>query len=93
VTASIMMSQSRRASSSVVNDSRAEAASRVEGSSLPFSTRRPNDLRIPPRPFSRRGPPTSRATVVNPAVAAAWAMPLPMRPQPSTPTFLISVIS
>src|SRR6266700_604538 len=36
---------------------------------------------------------TSRTVVSYPATAATWAIPLPMSPQPSTPTRLMSVMS
>src|SRR5262245_37259459 len=35
---------------------------------------------------------TSRTVVSNPAIAAVCAMPAPIKPHPSTPTFLISIL-
>src|SRR5262245_26938367 len=74
----------------LVKLSRLSAASRSPGCSLPFSTSLASDFSMPARPFSSTGAATSRTSVSYPAAAATWAMPLPINPQPNTPTRLIS---
>src|SRR5882762_3672833 len=86
VIASITMSTLRRSATTVVNVSRLSAASRSAGWSFPFSTSLPSDFSMLARPRSRISLETSRTIVSYPAVAATWAMPLPIKPQPSTPT-------
>src|SRR6266550_7085156 len=93
VIASITMSTVRRSATTVVNFSRLSAASRSAGWSLPFSTSLPSDFSMPARPRSRISLETSRTMVSYPAVAATWAMPLPIKPQPSTPTRWMSANS
>src|SRR5438876_360015 len=93
VIASIRMSTVRRSATTVVNFSRLSAASRSAGWSLPFSTSLPSDFSMPARPRSRISWETSRTVVSYPAVAATWAMPLPIKPQPSTPTRWMSANS
>ena len=58
---------------------------------LPFSTALPRNLSILPLPLARAASSTSRTTTSYPACAAICAMPDPMRPQPTTPTVLISI--
>src|SRR6266850_689695 len=93
VIASITMSTLRRSATTVVNVSRLSAASRSAGWSFPFSTSLPSDFSMPPRPRSRISLETSRTIVSYPAVAATWAIPLPIKPQPSTPTRWMSANS
>src|SRR6058998_2397253 len=93
VIASITMSTLPRSATTVVNVSRLSAASRSAGWSLPFSTSLPSDFSMPARPRSRISLETSRTIVSYPAVAATWAMPLPIKPQPSTPTRWMSANS
>src|ERR1039458_5260748 len=54
---------------------------------------RVSDFSIPAKPLSRNFCSCSSTTTSKPAVAATCAMPEPINPQPSTPTFLISMIS
>src|SRR5215469_15676704 len=63
------------------------------GSSLrfPFSENFASDFSMPAKPLSKNLCSTSRTVTSNPAVALTCAMPDPMRPQPTTPTFLISI--
>src|SRR2546422_3870296 len=92
VIASTTMSQPFRSVVAVVKVSRLSAASRSAAASFPFSTNFPSDFSIPPRARSQICCDTSRTIVSRPAVAATCAMPLPIRPHPSTPTRRISVI-
>src|SRR5436305_3682932 len=87
--ASTTMSQSARSSSFTVPERRATASSRAEASSLPRSTALPSEPPIFWTPLSTSSSVTSRTTVSYPERAATSAMPEPIRPQPSTPTFLI----
>ena len=57
----------------------------------PFSTARSSCLRILPSPESSFSWLTSRTTTSYPDWADTCAIPCPMRPQPTTPTFLISM--
>ena len=66
------------------------AASRAAGSILPFSTSLSSNFRIAPWPLASIPASTSRTMVGNPAVAATWAIPLPIWPQPRTPTRVMS---
>src|SRR5262245_27108053 len=59
--------------------------------SFPLSTPPWRNLRIAPMPFSRSAGEISRTTVANPAWALTCAMPLPMSPQPTTPTLRIGM--
>src|SRR5687767_3080000 len=59
---------------------------------LPFSTARESCLVIFPTALSSAAWSTSRSTTSYPAVAVTCAIPCPMRPPPTTPTFLISAI-
>src|SRR5882762_6014696 len=93
VIASITMSTLRRSATTVVDVSRLSAASRSAGWSFPFSTSLPSDFSMPARPRSRISLETSRTIVSYPAVAATWAIPLPIKPQPSTPTRWMSANS
>src|SRR5581483_5735129 len=58
---------------------------------VPFSANFPSDFSIPANPLSRYFCSTSSTVTSNPAIAATCAMPDPINPQPSTPTFLISI--
>src|SRR5437016_1208333 len=93
VIASITMSTLRMSATAVVNVSRLSAASRSAGWSLPFSTSLASDFSMPARPRSNTSLETSRTIVSYPAVAATWAMPLPIKPQPRTPTRWMSANS
>src|SRR2546421_3852538 len=93
VTASRTMSHPFRSAVVVVNRRRFRAASRSAAGSLPFSTNLASDFSIPPRALSHICCDTSRTMVSYPAIAATCAMPLPMRPHPSTPTRLMSLIA
>src|SRR5881397_3350570 len=93
VTASTMMSQRCRSAVVVVKPSRLRAASRSPAASFPFSTNLASDFSIPARALSQTCWDTSRTVVSYPAAAATWAIPLPMSPQPSTPTRLMSVMA
>ena len=48
-------------------------------------------LSIPAKPLSRYFCSSSSTVTSNPAIAATCAMPEPINPKPSTPTFLISI--
>jgi hypothetical protein len=78
-------------SRAVVKCSRSRVASLASAVSLPFSTNLASDCSTILRPRSICSCCRSRAMTSKPAAAATWAMPLPMSPQPSTPTFLISL--
>ena len=91
ITASTMMSQSARSCMLVVPLSLARTACGVSFSA-PFSANLASDFSIPAKPLSRYFCSTSRTVTSNPAVAATCAMPEPIRPQPRTPTFLISIL-
>src|SRR6059058_942575 len=70
---------------------RPRTASTSACSALPFSTARASCFSILPSPASSRPWSTSRTTTSMPAWAQTWAIPWPMRPQPRTPTLLISI--
>src|SRR5664279_2977753 len=95
--ASITMSQAARSWMSVVPFSRDCAAAFCSVVMPPFSTprstSRARDFSIPAKPLSRNFWSCSSTTTSKPAVAATCAMPEPINPQPSTPTFLISIIA
>src|SRR2546422_5161193 len=93
VTASTTMSQAFRSAVSVVNRRRLRVASRSAAVIFPFSTNLASDFSIPARALSQTCCDTSRTVVSYPAAAATWAIPLPMSPQPTTPTRLMSVMS
>src|ERR1700722_16805546 len=90
ITASMMMSQSARSCWLVVPFSRARTACGVS-LIVPFSPNLASDFSIPAKPLSRYFCSTSSTVTSKPAVAATCAMPEPIRPQPSTPTRLISI--
>src|SRR5712691_1302870 len=90
ITASMTMSQSAKSCLLVVPFSRARTACGVS-LIVPFSANLASDFSMPARPWSRYFCSTSSTVTSKPAVAATCAMPEPMRPQPSTPTFLISI--
>jgi hypothetical protein len=89
--ASMMMSQSESSASEVVPRIRPRISSRFSGVMVPFSANLARDFSMPPKPRSHSSSDVSRTTTSKPAVAAVCAMPDPIRPQPSTPTFLISM--
>src|SRR5438445_8853871 len=88
--ASMTMSQSARSSFLVVPLSRARMAS-GDSFSVPFSANLASDFSIPVKPLSRTFCSTSSTVTSNVAVAATCAIPEPIRPQPRTPTFFISM--
>src|SRR5213078_47586 len=90
VTASTTTSHGFRSAVAVVKCKRLRVASRSEAGSFPFSTNLASDFSIPARALSQTCWDTSRTVVSNPAAAATWAIPLPMSPEPSTPTRLMS---
>jgi len=93
--ASSTMSQSAKSDLLVVPLSRARIASFCCAVIPPFSTGRSanfaKDFSIPANPLSRNFCSTSSTVTSNPAVAHTCAIPDPISPQPSTPTFLISI--
>src|ERR1019366_9315467 len=95
--ASITMSQSAISCRFVVPLSRARIASFCAAVNPPFSTGRSanlaSDFSIPANPLSRYFCSTSSTVTSNPAVAQTCAMPEPIKPQPRTPTFLISIFA
>src|SRR2546426_3322772 len=93
VTASTTMSQAFRSAVAVVNRKRLRVASRSAAGTFPFSTNLASDFSIPACALSQTCCDTSRTIVSYPAAAATWAIPLPMSPEPSTPTRLMSVMS
>src|SRR5213595_2928894 len=93
VTASTTMSHVFRSAVVVVKRRRLRVASRSAAASFPFSTNLASDFSIPARALSQTCWDTSRTVVSYPAAAATWAIPLPMSPEPSTPTRLMSVMS
>src|SRR6266403_122254 len=93
VTASTTMSHVFRSAVVVVKRRRLRIASRSAAETFPFSTNLASDFSIPARALSHTCWDTSRTVVSYPAAAATWAMPLPISPQPSTPTRLMSVMS
>src|SRR6266487_4366211 len=93
VTASTTMSQGLRSAVAVVKCRRLRVASRSAAGIFPFSTNLASDFSMPARALSQTCWDTSRTVVSYPAAAATWAIPLPMSPQPSTPTRLMSVMS
>src|SRR6266704_2369724 len=93
VTASTTMSHVFRSAVVVVKRRRLRVASRSAAASFPFSTNLASDFSIPARALSQTCCDTSRTVVSYPAAAATWAIPLPMSPEPSTPTRLMSVMA
>src|SRR5688572_29517923 len=91
--ASMMMSQSLRSSSAVVPLMRPRISDCCTAVMLPFSANFARDFSIPAKPRSHSSSVTSRTTTSQPAAAAVCAMPEPISPQPSTPTFFISISS
>ena len=92
--ASMMRSQSARSCFLVVPFSRARMA--AGGSFSPplsagFSASLARDFSMPAKPLSRNFCSASSTVTSRPAVAETWAMPEPIRPQPSTPTLRISI--
>src|SRR6266487_950037 len=93
VTASTTMSHVFRSAVAVVKCRRLRVASRSAAGTFPFSTNLSSDFSIPARALSQTCWDTSRTVVSYPAAAATWAIPLPISPEPSTPTRLMSVMS
>src|SRR2546422_47881 len=93
VTASTTTSHAFRSAVAVVKCKRLRDASRSAAVIFPFSTNLASDFSIAARALSQTCWDTSRTVVSYPAAAATWAMPLPMSPEPSTPTRLMSVMS
>src|SRR4029077_16236814 len=60
---------------------------------VPFSASRFRFLSMLLSPLSSNSAFTSRTTVGNPDAAATCAMPDPIRPHPTTPTFRIAIFS
>ena len=85
--ASMMTSQSFKSPRLVVPFSRPRSSDLAASVIAPFSTIRVRFFSIPFSPFSTSSMLTSRTTVGNPACAHTCAMPEPMRPHPTTPTF------
>src|SRR6266542_4304369 len=83
VTASIMMSASR-AASSAPNTMRSSVASRAAGESTSFRTSRASERSMAARARACCWTATSYAATSIPAVASTWAMPAPMVPAPAT---------
>src|SRR5512138_678794 len=85
VAASTTRSQPPRSSTAVVKRRRASAASRSAAASFPFSTATPRLRSRRALPRATASPSISRTVVAYPARIATSAIPLPMRPQPTTP--------
>ena len=64
----------------------------VRGGELPFSTALPSEPSMRAIPFSTSSSVTSRTTSRSPPSRATSAMPEPIRPAPSTPTFRIVIV-
>ncbi len=88
--ASMTMSQSARSCLVVVPLRRARIACGVSFI-VPFSANFASDFSIAAKPLSRYFCSTSRTVTSKPDIAATCAMPDPIRPQPKTPTLLISI--
>src|SRR6267154_551082 len=91
--ASMMMSQSTRSSNEVVPNKRSRVCLCCSALIVPFAANRSKDFSIEAKPFCSSSSETSRTVVSKPALAAVWAMPEPIRPQPSTPTFFNSILN
>ena len=89
VMASTTSSHPLSSSSRDVPAMRASRASLALASSLPFARSASNVSRSRSRPRLASSSFASTTVTGNPAWAATWAMPEPMRPQPMTPTFLM----
>src|ERR1700733_185209 len=89
--ASITRSQSFKSSIAVVPFNRPRISLFCASVIVPFSTNRAKFLSIPFKPFSTTSGATSRTTVSNPAAAQTCAIPDPINPHPTTPTFLIAM--
>src|SRR4051812_13831094 len=88
-TASMKTSLSASWSSSVTKRRFPSVVSRSSVVTLPRSIPLARVFSIDWRDFAQRSADTSRTVVGKPAAAHTWAMPLPIRPPPITPTFLI----
>src|SRR2546425_2716213 len=93
VTASTTMSHGFSSAVVVVKCRRLRVVSRSAAETFPFSTNLASDFSIPARALSHTCWDTSRTVVSYPAAAATCAIPLPISPEPSTPTRLMSVIA
>src|SRR5579875_257583 len=92
IIASTIRSASARSSSFVVPRRRARVASRSFAESVPFSTNFARLFSMDCRPLFNRSSFTSRTVTVQPACAAIWAIPEPIKPQPTTPTFSMAIV-
>ena len=71
---------------------RPSTASASACSILPFETALPSCFSILARPLSSLSWSTSRTTTSQPFWAQIWVIPWPIRPQPRTPTLVISML-
>ena len=90
VIASMTRPASARSASSSVAWMRPRTASASSWVERPFSTARASCFSILPMPLARMSSVLSMTTTSYPAAADTWAMPWPIRPQPTTPIFVIS---
>ena len=86
MTASTTNCRSAKSAKSVVNASRAMAASRSSSASLPDRTPRSRLPTMRARPRSHASASTSSTSTSSPARAHTSAMPEPISPAPTTPT-------
>ncbi len=86
------MSQSERSERLVVGRRRRRVASASAAVAFWRSTALASDASIRAIPRAPRSSETSRMTVSYPARAQTSAIPEPIRPAPSTPTFLIAMV-
>ena len=86
-TASITRSQPSSAPTSAAGSSSPSVRSFSSSLSRPFSTLRASCFSIMPRPRSASSIVDSQATVGTPAWTHSWAIPDPIVPSPTTPTF------
>lgn len=93
VVASMMRSQSARASSSSAAVMRERIASASSGCSRPRATRRSPMARTWSSPRSSAAASTSRSVTARPAAAATWAISLPITPAPTTPIRCASTLA
>src|SRR5438128_11649395 len=89
--ASMMISQSLRSANEVVPNKRSRVAFCCSAVIVPFAANFSKDSSIDAKPFCNSSSVTSRTVGSKPALAAVCAMPEPIRQQPSTPTFLMSI--
>src|SRR6516162_1203773 len=89
--ASLTRSHSAKSSSLSVGFKRPRVSAFCSAVICPFSANLPSDFSMDARPFFSSSSDTSRTTTGKPAAAATWAIPEPIRPQPTTPTLRISI--